>query len=311
MHLARRLRDRGDFVRGLVRSRASAGELEALGVELLEADVAEPEGLVEAARGMEVVFHLAGVRRSPSKDEFFRVNAEGTRNVCEAMIAAGARRLVLCGSLAASGPSSSAQPRREEDPFAPQEWYGQSKAAAEKIAFSYSDRLEITCLRPARIIGPGDKENLAFFRLAKKGVRLRLGGGPRPLSMVDVEDVVELLLLLAQRAEAVGESFFAASQETTTLEELMEKSALALGVTSRTVFLPGLVLRGLAAAADVASKATGKHLPLNRKLARQLLAPAWTCSPRKAQQLLGFSASREIDDSIRRSAAWYLQHGWL
>jgi dihydroflavonol-4-reductase len=56
---------------------------------------------------------------------------------------------------------------------------------------------------------------------------------------------------------------------------------------------------------------SGRRLPLNRKLARQLLAPAWTCSAAKAERLLGFSPRRGVVDSVRRSALWYREQGWL
>jgi hypothetical protein len=63
--------------------------------------------------------------------------------------------------------------------------------------------------------------------------------------------------------------------------------------------------------ADGFSRLTGKHLPLNRKLARQLLAPAWTCSGEKARARLGWVARIGARTSIARSAAWYQAHGWL
>ena len=119
------------------------------------------------------------------------------------MLRAGVRRLVLAGSLAAVGPSTPDRPHVETDPFAPEEWYGESKAEAERIALGTAG-LEVTVARPPRILGPGDRENLVFFRLVKRGIRLEIEGGPRPLSVVDVDDVVELLLLLATRPEAVG-----------------------------------------------------------------------------------------------------------
>ncbi len=310
--LTRRLVERDDFVRCLVRRGGDASSLEGLEVELLEGDVTDPASLGAAVRGVDVIFHLAGVRRAPARDRFFEVNAEGTRHVCEAMAATGApQRLVLCGSLAASGPSAPDRPRLEDDPLAPEEWYGQSKAEAERIAFSYSDRIQVTAARPSRILGPGDRENLVFFKIVKKGLRLRIGGAPRPLSMVDVDDVVELLLLLAERDEAVGQAFFAAGATTTTLEHMQDTIAAHLGIEATTLFIPPPLLRGLGHAADLASRLTGRHLPLNRKLARQLLAPAWTCSTEKAERLLGYRPSRALDDSLKRSAAWYQQRGWI
>lgn len=310
-HLCRALSNRGDDVVALVRKRASDAQLNSVKATQIEGDVTDVSSLENAMRGVEVVFHLAGIRRSPAREPFFEVNAEGTRKTCDAMVKAGARRMVLAGSLSASGPSTAERPRREDDPFNPQEWYGESKVEAERIVNGYHDRLEVTIIRPARILGPGDRENLAFFKVVKKGIKLKLGGGPRPLSMVDAEDVVDQMLLQGDKKEAVGEAFFSASDETATMERLQDVVADELKVRTRTIFLPPVALTALANAADVFSNATGKHLPLNRKLAKQLLVPAWTCSMEKAHRLLGFKAKRGLEASIRESARWYIEHGWL
>jgi nucleoside-diphosphate-sugar epimerase len=310
--LARALAARGDTVACLLRPSSDVSGLAGLSYTRVEGDVTDPASLERAMAGRDVVFHLAGIRRAATRDAFMRVNAEGTRNVCEALLRAGSKaRLVLCGSLAACGPSAPSRPHVEEDPLHPAEWYGESKAEAERIALAYADRLPVTVARPPRILGPGDHENLTFFKLMKRGIRLEIGGGPRPLMMVDVEDVVDLLLLLAERDEALGQAFFVAGPRPLTLEELQDIGARELGIHPRTVHLTPWLLRGMAAAADVITQATGRKLPLNRKLARQLLAPAWTCSGAKAERLLGFRPRREPEDSIRRSARWYQEQGWL
>jgi nucleoside-diphosphate-sugar epimerase len=170
----------------------------------------------------------------------------------------------------------------------------------------------VTVTRPPRILGPGDRENLTFFKLVKKGIRLQLAGGPRPLTLVDAEDVVDLMLLQATHPQAVGEAFFCAGPGgPLTLEDVQDLGARALGLHPRTVRLSPWLLQALASGADGVSRVTGRKLPLNRKLARQLLAPAWTCSGAKAARLLGFHPKRDLADSIRRSAEWYREQGWL
>lgn len=309
-HLAQRLCAREDHVRCLVREGSDRRLLSEMEVELVEGDVLDRASLGAAVRDAEVVFHLAGVRRGPSRDHFMAVNAEGTRNVCEAMVAHGAKRLVLAGSLAASGPSDEAHPKAEVDPFAPTEWYGESKAEAERIAFAYADRLEVTVIRPVRVIGPGDRENLPFFKIVNRGFKLRLLGPRRAVSLVALEDVVDHLLLLAQKPEAIGEAFFCTA-EALSLTELQDVVAQALNVRPRTVIVPPMLLRGMAAAADLVSKATGRHLALNRKLAGQLLAPGWTCSGEKAARVLGFRPRHDVRESVHRAARWYREQGWF
>lgn len=310
--LVRRLCAQGHFVRALVRKARENRDVFPPEVEIFEGDVESLPRLQQATGDVTAVFHLAGIRRAPDREAFFRVNTEGTRLLCESMAQSQtAKRLVLCGSLAASGPSSPQRPRLEGDALSPTEWYGESKARAEETALGYQGRLQVSVIRPARILGPGDRENLVFFKLVKQGWCLKLAQGPRPLSLVDVHDVVELMVLLAEHPRAVGEAFFCAADGTSSLEALQATVADALGVHCKTLWVPPWALQGLALLADVVSQRLKHPLPLNRKLARQLLAPAWTCSNEKAKRLLGFTPKRSIEDSIRDSAAWYQANGFL
>ena len=305
--LVRALQARGDAVRALVRRPSPA--LSATGAEVVIGDVTDPRAARTALDGCEVVFHLAGLRRARDPAEFLRVNAGGTRVVLEAALEVAPRlsRFVLAGSLAAAGPSRA--PLSEDAPLRPVEPYGVSKAEAERIALAFADRLPVAVARPPRIIGPGDRENLLFFRIAARGLALDLGD--RPLSFIDVDDCARGLLLLADRPEARGEAFFLASPERTTALALMTEAARALGVRPRRVPLPAPLLRGAAWVNDALSRATGRRLPLSRKLAAQVLAPGWACDTAKARARLGFEAGTSLRESVSRSAAWYLAERWL
>jgi nucleoside-diphosphate-sugar epimerase len=142
-------------------------------------------------------------------------------------------------------------------------------------------------------------------------VVLRILGPERPLSWIDVDDCARGFVLLGERPEAVGEAFFLASPERTSVEGLQREVARALGVAPRTLPVPALALTALAWAADAFTRATGRKLPLNRKLARQVLAPGWTCRTDKAELLLGFSTQTRLADSVERSARYYRARGWL
>ncbi|ABS25423.1 NAD-dependent epimerase/dehydratase [Anaeromyxobacter sp. Fw109-5] len=308
--LVRHLSARGDRVRALVRGPAPA--LEALPhVDVVSGDVTSAASLRAAVRGCAVVFHLAGVRRATDPAEFLRVNAGSTRLALDACLAEapGLGRFVLAGSIAAAGPSRT--PRREDEPLEPIEPYGASKAEAERIAFSFADRLPVSVARPPRIMGPGDRENLFFFRLARAGVAIGFRGAPRPLSWIDVDDCARGLVALAQRPEAVGQAFFLASPETTDALSIQLEAARALGARVRAVHLPPLAVRGAAAVAELVTHLTGRRLPLNRKLAAQVLAPGWVCDPGKARERLGFEAPTPLAESIARAVAWYRARGWL
>jgi nucleoside-diphosphate-sugar epimerase len=293
-------------VRALLRRPEPALDLP--GVTQVVGDALDPALLTAAVDGVDVAFHLAGVRRAAEADEFFRVNVGSTRLLLEACQerAPGLRRFVLAGSRAASPPSATGC--REDEPLRPSEAYGESKAEAERVALHARDRLPVTVARPPRIMGPGDRENLLFFTIARRGWALSFGGD-RPLSWIDVDDCARGLLLLAERPEAVGQAFFLASDERTSVQGLMLAAAAALGVTPRRVDVPAPLLSGAAALADAATRLTGRKLPLNRKLARQLLAEGWVCDGGKAHHRLGFTAPTTLAESIGRAAAWYRARG--
>jgi nucleoside-diphosphate-sugar epimerase len=308
--LVRALSARGDEVRALVRSPPAPGTFPA-GVEVVPGDALDPEAVRRAVRGQDVLFHLAGLRRATERDEFFRVNAGSTRialEACEAE-APALRRFVLAGSLAASGPSR--EGRHEEDPPRPVEAYGESKAEAERIAFTFAGRVPVAVARPPRIVGPGDRENLLFFRIVRAGFLLAVGGPPRPLSWIDVEDCARGFLALADQPAAEGQAFFLASEERTSLLGLQEAAARALGLVPRRVAVPPFALRGAARLAEAIGRATGRRLPLNRKLAAQILAPGWVCPTAKARERLGFVARTPLAGSMERAARWYREAGWI
>ena len=310
-HLTRALISQGKTVRCMTRRAISPGEKQPSQAEYVTGDVTQPSTIARALEGVDVVFHLAGIRRATGIEPFLRVNAEGTRHLAEAMVSHGARRLVLAGSLAACGPSLRERPHVETDDFKPVEAYGQSKADAERIAFSFASKLEVTVMRPCRILGPRDRENLAFFKLAKKGVALKIGGAPRPLSLVDVNDVVEQMVIQATHPQAVGEAFFCASDSTLTLYELMLMVGRRLHTNMHSVYLPEAALSALAACAEFVTHTFHQNLPLNRKLAKQMLAPAWTCSNEKAKRLLGFHPKVSLEESVATSVRSYQEAGWL
>jgi nucleoside-diphosphate-sugar epimerase len=176
---------------------------------------------------------------------------------------------------------------------------------------SYADRLPVAVARPPRILGPGDRENLFFFRIVKAGFVLRFLGGARPLSWIDVDDCAEAFALIGERPQARGEAFFVASPERTTVVDLQREVARALGVGAREVPVPATALSTAAWLADGVTRVTGRRLPLNRKLARQVLAPGWTCATDKAEAVLGFRARTTLADSVARSARFYREQGWL
>src|SRR5581483_10986251 len=87
-HVVAALREQGFLPRVLVRSTSNTAQLTALNVEFVVGGLDDPDQLVRAVDGVATVIHLAAVTRARSEQEYYQVNAEGTRNLVKALRAA-------------------------------------------------------------------------------------------------------------------------------------------------------------------------------------------------------------------------------
>src|SRR5574340_132053 len=116
-NLVRELLAQGKEVRALVHKDDRA--IRGLEVERVEGDLDNPESLVQAFKGAEVVYHLASLV-SLSMDDWdnsYRTNVIGTRNVVQACLESGVRRLVYFGSAHSRQPRPFDQPLNEDRPL--------------------------------------------------------------------------------------------------------------------------------------------------------------------------------------------------
>ena len=189
-------------------------------VELVEADLREPEGVAGAVRGVDSVFHLAAqtivANAQASPRDTFEVNVLGTWNVMEACREHGVGRVVFASSDKAYG-SSDVLPYREEFPLRAVHTYDASKAAADILVRSYwhSYGVPVAVTRFANLYGGGD---LNFSRLIPEAVSAVLDGR-RPVIRSDgtpqrdflyVEDAAAAYLAIAAALDdgaARGEAF--------------------------------------------------------------------------------------------------------
>jgi nucleoside-diphosphate-sugar epimerase len=312
-------------VRCLLHIGEGIGPLSGLDVELVRGDITRPDTMGSMFRGVDVVYHLAGRTLAFSAEDFHRVNAEGTRLVAEACARqATPPVLVFVSSLAAAGPSPFDHPRDEAEPARPVSHYGRSKQAAEGALKRLSDRLPITVLRPPGVFGPREPYMLGLFRSVRRGVSFVPCLTPFRLSLIDVRDLVEALLLAAARGRRLSPEpgdedesasrgiYFVASPETPTFHELGQEIARALGRRPvRTVRLPGSFGYALAGFAEVAARLRGRPFLLNFDKMREAVAGSWTCRTERAARELEFHPGASLSERLRQTAEWYRENGWI
>jgi len=309
--LCEALRDAGWTVRAIVRPSSSNPLPE--GVERWDAPL-EAAAMAPAYDGAQAVYHLAGLTRARTLDEFLRVNAEGARQAALASREVGAF-FVLVSSQAAAGSGTVVQVRTEEHAPAPVSDYGRSKLEGERVLLDI-EGLRYAIVRPPGVYGPRDKDFLALFQAARRGLMPRLGSAAKAYTMIHVDDVVAALQAVAAAGldgnpAVQGEAFFIGHPSPVTQGQLLTHVAAAMERRVRQVPLPILLLRLIAELGEVQGFLTGRPALLNRDRFRELSAPGFVCSVDKIAAAIDWRAAVEIRPGLADAARWYGKAGWL
>lgn len=157
--LTQKLLDRGNSVRILDLNAPTDKDR----VELIQADIRDVDAVLSACQDIDLVFHNAAqVAMAKNKDLFWSVNRDGTKNLLEASVRQGVKKVVYTSSSAVYGVPKS-NPVTEKDVPIPIEEYGRAKLAGEALCWDYARKgLDVSIVRPCTIMGPG---RLGIFQI--------------------------------------------------------------------------------------------------------------------------------------------------
>ncbi len=324
-HLVSTLTKRGDNVTCLVRRSSHIESLRQAGVRFVYGDVTDHDSIAPAVKGQETVYHLAGRTQSLVARDFYRVNQRGVANVAEACAAQTTPPvLVSVSSLAAAGPANGGVPKSEADPARPVSHYGHSKRAGERAAERFADRVPISIVRPPIVLGEADRQGLALFRsIARFRVHMVPGRDRRRFSLIHADDLVNLLILAAERGKRLPPCgrpqsrgpqgyYFAACEQDPTYADLGRMVAKALGRRFVIVIPTGMpAVWTVAAGGEAISRLRHNPLFMNLEKAREITAGNWLCSAQTAATELGFAVAAPLPERLRQTALWYREKKWL
>ncbi|MBI4223880.1 MAG: NAD-dependent epimerase/dehydratase family protein [Deltaproteobacteria bacterium] len=311
-HLVDLLLQEGHEVRCLVRPTSDLRWLKGKRVRLIPGalqpnDPGLKEGLIDA----DWCFHSAGLISTTRPQEYFTVNAGGTRHCLDACLKTAPRlqRFVLISSVAASGPSPNGNWIDETTPSQPLTHYGQSKLEAERMALSYQHKIPVSIIRPPAIYGPRDKMILPVFKLAQRGLFMVPAGRPRYISMAYVEDVAGACLWAAKSKQAAGEIFFIADGDVYPWQDIADCLA---AIFYRKVFkipVPKFLLWPVALLEEECCKLLHRSPRVHRGHVRQFFR-SWGIHIDKIKRA-GFAPKFNLEAGMQATVAGYRQIGWL
>lgn len=275
--------------------------------ESFSVDIANASAVAALAEkipgGCAAVFHLAGKAHALSEiggDDaaYFRINAEGTRNLLALARALGARRFVLASTVKVMGEGGfeSGDESAACEPATP---YGKSKYEAERAVLDPDAGVPGVSLRLSMVYGGKERGNMT--RMVDAVRRRRFPPFPETgnrRSMVHVDDVVSAFVLAATHTAAVGETFIVTDGKLYSTREIY---LIIRGVLGRSVpaFTPPLwFFRFAAKIGDLLGHLAGRRMPLDTDSLSKLTDSA-AYSNRKIVEKLGFSPRHTLEDGVR------------
>ncbi|MBT3220750.1 MAG: SDR family oxidoreductase [Proteobacteria bacterium] len=207
----------GEQVRVMVRQ--DRRSVEGLDVECIEGDVLDKSVVAKLVDGAEVVYNLAAHITLWRKDKRAEVNIQGPRNVAEACLNAGVRRLVHASSIHALKDHPLDEPIDEERAPADEtvnRAYDKSKAAGEReVRQAIEKGLDAVIVNPTGVIGPKDlklsRMGQVIYELATGKMLALIDAG---YDFVDVRDVV-FGMMAAMEKGRTGERYLLSGNHVT------------------------------------------------------------------------------------------------
>ncbi|MCR6513574.1 MAG: NAD-dependent 4,6-dehydratase LegB [Clostridium sp.] len=239
-HLTEELIDRGYDVKAFVyyNSFNSWGWLDSLPkeklskLEIFAGDIRDPNGVREAMKGVDVVYHLAALIAIPfsyhSPDSYVDTNIKGTLNVLQAARDLDTKRILITSTSEVYG-TAKYVPIDEDHPYQGQSPYSATKIGADRLAESFyrSFNMPITIVRPFNTFGPRQSARAVIptiiAQLLEGETEIKLGSLTPTRDFNFVKDTVNGFIEIASSENTIGEEINIATQREITIGELAEE----------------------------------------------------------------------------------------
>ena len=313
LFMVKKCLEHGLSVRAMVRKESQMKQLQDLGAEVMLGDLGDRDSLDRCVDGVKGVFHIASIFRQAGLPEsvFHDINAEGTRRLMEACIAAGVERVIHCSTVGVLGHIKT-PPANEETEFDPGDMYQRTKLEGEQIAMKYfgEERIRGVVIRPAMIYGPTDSRTLKLYKMIAKGHFFYVGKGLATVHWIDVRDLVEAFRLAMFKPELNAEVYIIAGRSARTLKDMAEMVAENLNVRKPWLHLPVKPMQWLGSLCEWICTPLGIQPPIFRRRV-DFYTKSRHFDGSKAARDLGFQAALPFEEELADIIKTYKEDGLL
>jgi NAD dependent epimerase/dehydratase len=300
-HLVERLIEGGSFVRAFVyyNSFNRWGWLDTFSKDQLNkidvfcGDIRDPNGVGEAMKDVDAVFHLAALIGIPfsyhSPDSYVDTNVKGTLNILQAARKAKVKKVIHTSTSEVYG-TAQYVPMDEKHPLNPQSPYAATKAAADQLALSFyrSFELPVAVLRPFNTFGPRQSARAIIPTIVTQvfaGKRtIHLGNLDAVRDFTYVSDIVDAFIRVAESEKTNGLVLNAGNTKEIAVRDLVD----VIGKVTKT---------SLKAVTEKA-----RLRPSKSEVERLL------CDAARIEEICGWSPRVSFKEGIQRTCQWLKQN---
>ena len=313
-HITRKLVERGDRVKVLVRKTSNTRNIDSLDVEKVYGDVEDPASLKAAFSGCDKLFHTAGFVsfKKSDRQKMLDINVRGAANVLSAAMDVGVSKVVFTSSVAAIGverDGSSVTESTQYDLYSEGIGYMNCKYLAEREAVNFSEKgLPVVITNPSVVLGTGDiylSSSGSVMWFCKKRFPGYMDG---TFNLVDVEDVANGHLLAEEKGKP-GERYILAN-ENVNVQSYFALLEEITGISAPRIKIPYIFAYSTA---FLLERVLGLGFPNYSTLdidSIKLSRYNWHADNSKAVNELGFTVT-PIEQTIRKTVEWFRENGYL
>jgi len=248
------------------------------------------------------VVHNAGVTKTLHAADFFKVNAQYTEILIEALAQAGCipDKFLLMSSLSSFGPvaEKSFRPIRMDDAQQPNSIYGKSKLQAERIVKS-QNYFPYVILCPTGVYGPGEKDYLMEIKSIQSGFDFKIGMTPQRITFIYVKDLAMATFLALENPAVRDASYFVTDGDAYTDNEFVD--IVKKLIDKRFVFqlrIPSFLCYVVCCLSELTGKLLNKATTLNRDKFKILKQRNWACEVEQTFRALDFIPQYHLKEGL-------------
>ncbi len=310
-NVVKRLLKEGFEVHALVRKTSDLKFLHNTAANCYIGDITDEPSLVSALKGVEKVFHIAGLAADWGPYSLFEnINFRGTINVAKKASDAGVKRFIYISTVAFHGfgktnMTEKSPPAKHLIPYA------KTKYRAEQWLWNFAKNtnMEITAIRPGNVFGMNDRTFISkYIDALIKGKFAEINHGKSKTCPVYIENLVDIIMIVAKEKKAVNNAYIATDGLDITWHEFNTTLAHNLNIQLPNTSIPYGV-------AMVAAKVYNAIYNLLGIKAEPFITPYrvnnggkdYHFSINKLYQHFEYMPKINIDEAMKRTVKWYME----